>query len=130
MHSIKSTAVKCISIIENSHRNQLHPVTKSPSHLAMHLIMPVIPSPFHLCIFSSRDGGGFSNPDGLAIIWWALSAPPLGCNKGNGTPKLHSQIPGGLKEHPAHPLVASATPVISFLISVHLLWPGLEIYQS
>ena len=29
-----------------------------------------------------RAAAGFSNPGGLAVMWWVLSAPP-GCNRVN-----------------------------------------------
>ena len=49
-----------------------------------------------------RDAAGFSNPGGLAVMWWAKSAPPLVVI---GLTELQNS--GWAKAHPAHPLAAA-----------------------
>ena len=48
-----------------------------------------------------RDAAGFSNPGGLAVMWWAYSAPLVVI----GLTELPNY--GWAKAQPAHPLVAS-----------------------
>ena len=45
-----------------------------------------------------RDAAGFSNPGGLAVMWWAKFAPLVVI----GLTELQ-------KAHPAHPLAAALT---------------------
>ena len=50
---------------------------------------------------SLRDAAGFSNPGGLAVMWWAYSVPLVV----RGLSELLNS--GWAKAHPAHPLAAS-----------------------
>ena len=52
-----------------------------------------------------RDATGFSNLGGLAVMWWAYSAPLVVI----GLTELPNS--GWAKAHPAHPLAASL-PII------------------
>ena len=48
-----------------------------------------------------RDAAGFSNPGGLAVMWWAKSAPLVVI----GLTELPNS--GWAKAHPAHSLAAA-----------------------
>ena len=51
--------------------------------------------------YNGRDAAGFSNPIGLAVMWWALSAPLVVIGL--------TEVPnsGWAKAHPAHLPAAS-----------------------
>ena len=58
-----------------------------------------------------RDAAGFSDPGGLAVMWWALSAPLVVI----GLTELPNS--GWAKVHPAHPIAASL-PIVHIVCSV------------
>ena len=49
----------------------------------------------------SRDAAGFSKPGGLAVMWWAWSAPLVRIGL--------TETPNSAKTHPANPLLNGIT---------------------